>query len=34
MVCREMRDWERETVDLGMMQYSVYDVLGVCSTRC
>jgi len=26
--------WRRETVDLGMMQYLVYAVLGVCSTRC
>jgi len=26
--------WQRETVDFGMMQYSVYAVLGVCSTQC
>jgi len=25
--------WERETVDLGMMQYAVYAVPGVCSTQ-
>jgi len=33
-VRQEMRDetgWKRETVDLGMMQYSVYAVLGVDS---
>jgi len=34
-VRREMRaGWRRETVDHGMMQYSVCAVLGVCSTRC
>jgi len=26
--------WEREIVDLGMMQYAVYVVLSVCCTRC
>jgi hypothetical protein len=26
--------WEWETVVLGMIQYSVYAVLGVCSTWC
>jgi len=26
--------WERETAKLGMMQYMVYVVLGVCGTRC
>jgi len=33
MVHRET-GWERETVDLGMMPYSEYTVLGVCCTRC
>jgi len=36
-VRREMRDetgWERETVNLTLMLYSVYAVLGVCCTRC
>jgi len=26
--------WERETVDLGNMQYAVYVVLSVCCTWC
>ena len=26
--------WERDTVNLGMMQYAVYAVLSVCFTRC
>jgi len=38
IVCRET-GWERETVDVGMIQYavyavSVYAVLSVCCTRC
>jgi len=31
---RDETGWERETVDLGMMQCVVYVVLSVCSTRC
>jgi len=36
MVCREMKRLagSGKTVDLGMMQYAVYAVLGVCFTRC
>jgi len=26
--------WERETVDIEMMQYAVYAVLSECGTRC
>jgi hypothetical protein len=26
--------WERDTVNLGMMQYSLYAALGVCCTLC
>ena len=33
MVCRET-GWEREIVDVGMMQYTVYEILSVCYTRC
>jgi len=31
---RSETGWEGETVDLRMMQYSVYAILGVCRTRC
>jgi hypothetical protein len=30
---RDDTGWERETVDLGIMQYTVYAVLSVCCTR-
>jgi len=33
MVCRET-GWERETVDLGVLQCTVYAVLSICCTRC
>jgi len=33
MVCRET-SWERETVDVAMMQCAVYAVLSVCCTQC
>jgi hypothetical protein len=31
---RRETGWEWETVDLGMMLYLVYAVLGACCTRC
>jgi hypothetical protein len=31
-VCQET-GWTRETVDLGMRQYAVYAVLGLCGTQ-
>jgi hypothetical protein len=35
MVSREMRDWlGAGDSGVGMMQYAVYAVCGVCSTRC
>jgi hypothetical protein len=33
IVCRET-GWERETVDVGMMQSAVHAGLSVCCTRC